>query len=323
MESNILYIFVFNCILLYTPQLMEFITDDGHLSNSSRTLFNKKLTQFISFLPVGNQSISYIIDNPGLAYEILENETSITQSATNRHLFISAVVAYIKHTADGQRRSDRIKRKWEEIQRDNWEIRKMMDLGGELTDKEKVIAREINWADVVKKRDTLLPGTPEKLLLSLYTYLPPVRADYFEVRINPPVTVIADKHKSYIRLGESGAASELVIRDFKTSSTFKEIRHKLPQELFDEIVISIGLAPRRYIFVMPSDTSRPYDRNGFSKWANKVLHELFGLPVTLTSLRHLYISTLDFTKLRASDLNRIARAMGHGIAMQKEYQWIE
>jgi hypothetical protein len=74
---------------------------------------------------------------------------------------------------------------------------------------------------------------------------------------------------------------------------------------------------------MPTDNSRPYDRGGFSKWANKVLHELFKLPVTLTSLRHIYISTIDFTKMRAVDLNRIARAMGHGIAMQKEYQWIE
>ena len=301
---------------------MEYITD-GKLSDSSRKLYNKKISQYIGFMPTENQKISYIVDNPGIAIKVLLDEKSITQSTTNRHLFISAVVAYIKHTDDGKRRSERIKRKWEELQKDNWEERRLLDLGNELTDKEKEIMKVIKWNDIIAKRDTLESGSNERLLLSLYTFVPPVRADYFEVRINPPVSIINDKTKSYIQLGETGESSLLVIRDFKTSSTYKEIKHKIPQELFEELVISLANKPRKYLFTMPTDNSRPYDRGGFSKWANKVLHELFKLPVTLTSLRHIYISTIDFTKMRAVDLNRIARAMGHGIAMQKEYQWIE
>lgn len=301
---------------------MEFITD-GRLSESSKKLYNKKLQQYVSFMPKENQKVGYIVDNPGIAIQILQDEQSIVQSITNRHLFISAVVAYIKHTTDGQRRSERIKRKWEELQKSNWEERRLLDLSNELTEKEKEIVSAVKWKDVISKRDTLPIGSNERLLLSLYTFLPPVRADYFEVRINPPTSIIKDKTKSYIQIGESGQDSLLSIRDFKTVSTYKEIKHVLHQELFEEIVISLANKPRKYIFTMPSDNSRPYDRGGFSKWANKVLHELFGLPVTLTSLRHIYISTIDFTKLRAIDLDRIARAMGHGIAMQKGYQLIE
>lgn len=301
---------------------MEFITD-GRLSESSKKLYNKKLLQYVSFMPKENQKVGYIVDNPGIAIQILQDEQSIVQSITNRHLFISAVVAYIKHTTDGQRRSERIKRKWEELQKSNWEERRLLDLSNELTEKEKEIVSAVKWKDVISKRDTLPIGSNERLLLSLYTFLPPVRADYFEVRINPPTSIIKDKTKSYIQIGESGQDSLLSIRDFKTVSTYKEIKHVLHQELFEEIVISLANKPRKYIFTMPSDNSRPYDRGGFSKWANKVLHELFGLPVTLTSLRHIYISTIDFTKLRAIDLDRIARAMGHGIAMQKGYQLIE
>jgi hypothetical protein len=301
---------------------MEYIKDT-ELSESSRKLYNNKITQFISFLPKDNQHISYIIDNPGIAFNILLNEKSITQSITNRHMFISAIVAYIKHTSDGQKRSDRIKRKWEEIQKNNWNERRLMDLKNELTDKEKAIIKAIKWADIITKRNLLVAGSYEKLLLSLYTYFPPIRADYFEVRINPPLTIIKDKTKNYIQLSENKDDSILVIRDFKTSSTYKEIKHNIPQELFNEIIISLALHPRKYLFVMPSDISRPYDRNGFSKWANKVLQKLFNLPITLTSLRHIYISTLDFTKLRAINLDKISREMGHGIAMQKGYQWIE
>jgi hypothetical protein len=238
-------------------------------------------------------------------------------------MFYSAIVAYIKHTADGQRRSDRIKRKWEEIQKMNWEERRQLDLGNELTEKEKEITKVVKWADIIKMRNSLRSGSVERLLLSLYTYVPPVRADYFEVRINPPASIIADKKKSYIQLGDEGASSILSIRDFKTASTYKEIKHRLPQELYEEILISLGSKPRKYLFVMPTDNSRPYDRGAFSKWANKTLFDLFKVHLTLTSLRHIYISTIDFTNMRAIDLDRIARAMGHGMAMQKEYQWIE
>lgn len=299
---------------------MEYIKD-GRLSESSRKLYNKKLDQYISFMPDDNKSIGFIVDNPGIAVNILLNEENVKQTATNRHLFYSSVVAYIKHTEEGRRRSDRIKRKWEEIQKSNWEERRLLDLGGELSNKDKEIMTAVKWTDIIAMRDKLVAGSNEKLLLSLYTYLPPVRADYFEVRINPPASIVNDKKKSYIQIGETGATSELVIRDFKTSSTYKEIRHKLPEELFQEIVVSLGLKPRRYLFVMPSDESKPYDRGGFSKWANKVLHELFKVPMTITSIRHIFITTIDFTKVRAIELDKIARAMGHGLAMQKGYQW--
>ena len=73
---------------------------------------------------------------------------------------------------------------------------------------------------------------------------------------------------------------------------------------------------------MPTDRTRPYDRNGFSKWANKELKQIFKVPITLTTLRHLYVSTLDFNTTRAIDLERIGNSMGHSIAMQKGYQWI-
>ena len=301
---------------------MEHITD-GRLSDNSRKLFNAKLAQYMSFMTEGNRDIGYIIDNPGIAVKTLLEQQTIAQTATNRHLFYSAIVAYIKYTADGQRRAERIKRKWIEIQKANWEERRLLDLGHELTEKEKEITAAVKWKDVVAKRDTLVTGSNERLLLALYSYIPPVRADYFEVRINPPASIIKDKTKNYIQLGATGAESVLSIRDFKTATTYKEIKHRLPQELYDEIVASLARQPRKYLFVMPSDPKKPYDRGGFSKWANKTLFELFGVHLTLTSLRHIYISTLDFTRLRALNLDRIARAMGHGMAMQKEYQWMD
>jgi len=298
---------------------MEFI-QDGRLTKSSRDLYNRKLAQFISFLPAERQSIDFIIDNPGLAVEALHKEKSISQSATNRHLFYSAVVAYLLHVPAGQRRATRIKQKWLEIQKENWEDHRQADME-ELSDKAKAIVAAVRWKDIVAMRDRLQLGSDERLLLALYTYLPPVRADYFEVAINPPKTLIEKTKRNYLILRDDGSGL-MVLRNFKTASRYKEIRHELEKDLLREIHASLEAKPRRFLFVMATEPKEAPSRDGFSKWANRILKDLFKVPITLTSLRHLFISTLDFTHMRAVDLERIAREMGHGIAIQKEYQWL-
>lgn len=294
------------------------------LADSSKRLFNDKLRQFIAMMPQANRNIDAIVDNPEMAARTLSAQTTITQSAANRHLYYSAVVAYLKHTDAGKRRSEPLKQRWEKIQKTNWEERRQQNLNNEPSADQLTVAQQVKWADVVRVRDTLPRGSSERLLLSLYTYLPPLRADYYEVRINPPLNQrTATATTNFLVLGPTAEASTLVIRDFKTAAKYKEIKHTLPQPLYDEIRASLVAKPRNYLFVMPSDTTRPYDRNGFSKWANKQLQLLFKVPITLTSLRHLYISTLDFNRTRAGDLEKIGNSMGHSISMQKGYQWIE
>lgn len=305
--------------LFSIPLVMDLITDKM-LAPSTLNLYNKKLQQFISFMPKGKQSVDFIVDNPGLSLPILLDEKSITHTNTNLHMFFSAVVAYIQHTDKGRSRSERIKRKWLEIQKNNWETYRQIDLG-ELSEKDKTVARAVKWADLEKARDRLPLGSYERLLLAMYTYLPPLRADFYEVHINPSQHFIKSKKANYLQIDQDNAT--LVIRDFKTASTYKTIRHVIPQgKLLNELHASFTEDPRKYLFVMKSDVSRPYDRNGFSKWANSVLQGIFNVPITLTSLRHIFISTLDFSKMRILDMEKIAHLMGHSLAMQKQYQWL-
>jgi len=296
----------------------------SNLAESSRKLFNKKLHQFASFMPSGKQSIQAIVDNPEAAAKALENQTEIAQTPANKHMFYSAVVAYLKHTDSGKQRSEPLKQRWEKLQKTNWEVRRQAGLNNEPLQNQIEVAETTKWADVIKMRDSLPLDSLERLLLSVYTYIPPVRADYFEVAINPPKSIQdGDNKKNFIVLNSNPETSSLVIRDFKTAHTYKEIRHILPQPLHQIIVTSLRKTPRKYLFVMPTDATRPYDRNGFSKWANKTLQTLFKVQITLTSLRHLYISTIDFNKTRGSELEKIGNAMGHSVSMQKGYQWIE
>jgi len=117
-----------------------------------------------------------------------------------------------------------------------------------------------------------------------------------------------------------GGNSRLVIADFKTSKVYGQILHeKLPKELHDEIIISLQKQPREFLFV--NARNEPFTRDTFSKWSSRVLEKLFGVIMTLTIIRHLYISSLDFNKMTTKELDKIGKQMGHSLNMQSQYRW--
>ena len=303
---------------------MDYFPEATQLGESSKVLFNKKLQHFTA---ITNQTLEELINNPDNSSQTLSQQTQIAQTSANRHMYYSAITAYLKHTPKGNNVQDQIKQQWLTIQKNNWEERRQQALNNEPTQNQIIVATTIKWQDVITMRDQLKAGTLEKLLLSLYTYVPPVRADYFDVEINPAAaaTTKAEAVKSnYIILHKTDETqSYIVLHDFKTAHKYTEIKHQLPKPLFDELHKSLREKPRSYVFVMPSNATKPYDRGGFSKWANKVLTTLFKVPMTLTSLRHLFISTIDFNKTRGAELEKLGNSMGHSISMQKGYQWLD
>jgi hypothetical protein len=263
--------------------------DKTNLAATSKRLFNDKLKQFID---LDSADIGSLVSDPERAVAALTKQTNIAQTSANRHLFYSAVVAYLKHTEAGRGLADSIKDRWIAIQKANWETRRQQSLNNLPSEGQQAVAQQVTWEAVIAARDSLVRGSAERLLLGLYTYLPPLRADYYEVRINPPPSLRADPKANFVVLGPGEPT--LTIRDFKTAAKYKEIQHVLPAALVETIQESLAAEPRNYLFVMPTDKTRPYDRNGFSKWANKQLQSIFKVPITLTSLRHLFVSTLDF-----------------------------
>lgn len=296
---------------------MDYFSEAAQLGESSKALFNKKLNHFTA---ITNQTLEDLINNPAAASQTLSQQTQIAQTSSNRHMYYSAVTAYLKHTTKGSQVEESIKQQWLTIQKNNWEERRQQALNNEPTQNQIIAATTVKWQDVLTIRDQLKAGTLEKLLLSLYSYVPPVRADYFDVEINPPKPKPED---NYIVLHKTDETkSYIVLHDFKTAHKYTEIKHQLPKPLFDELHKSLKEKPRSHVFVMPSNATKPYDRGGFSKWANKVLTTLFKVPMTLTSLRHLFISTIDFNNTRGVELEKIGNSMGHSISMQKGYQWL-
>ena len=79
-----------------------------------------------------------------------------------------------------------------------------------------------------------------------------------------------------------------------------------------------GLCKNSYLFT--NSIGGPYDRSQYSGYSVRMLERLFGKPVTLTTLRHSYTSSLDYNR-PIRELNEIAHSMGHSVGVQHMYRW--
>lgn len=293
---------------------------DTTLQPSSIKILNLKLNEWISFFPKSQQSILNILMFPDNANKILL-ESVTNKSNTNLHNFYTAINAVINHSYEftsqlSHKQLAELKKEWCKIRSDNQ--KPIVQRRLELLPTENQLQKGgtyLKYDDILKKRDSLPSGSIEKLLISFYTYIPPVRADYYATEI------ITLKQKptqpNYIRR-ISPTHSVMTLTDFKTKNRYTEITNVLPQELNNELVKSLEKSPRKYIFT--NQTGQPFTRNAFTVWSKRILSRVFETEMTLIIIRHLFISSLDFT-MKPLELKKISDKMGHDLSTQSNYKW--
>lgn len=272
-------------------------------------------------MPEGARDIHFLLMFPKRAIDILQRSLS-SLSATNIHLYISAVTALFKHSptiTSSLPRRDELHQQWLVLQAHNSApIERKRDFHTPTDKQAEKSGTTLTMDQIIQCRDRLPDGSIEKLLIAMYTYIPPVRADYFATQIVPfggagtasNVLAFADREMS---------SASLLLRDFKTVHTYKKIYHPiLPNELVRQIRLSLEACPREYLFV--NADGEPFTRNAFQMWANRTLSRCFGAQFTLTLFRHIYISSLG-ADLDVKTLEEISRHMGHSLTMQTKYIW--
>ena len=186
----------------------------------------------------------------------------------------------------------------------------------EPSDKQK--AGYVPFDQLVSKRNGLPKGSEDRLLLGMYTHIPPMRADFNHVRFYTD-RLPKDAGPNYIftRKGEC----VLHLGEYKTAKSHGDYEKVLPDALCEEIHASLDKHPRDYLFVTAA--GRPFDKpNSYIKHANRSLARIFGRPLTLSLLRHSFIDQLDFNTLTIAEKEAIATDMGHTTKLQDMYRLI-
>ena len=307
--------------------MIQYITNSS-LSDSSEKKHNSFLNKWVELTPTRN--VLYVILFPAHSLVLLEKylkqkdiespmENNKSYSKANMHSYISAVLAIFKHApkyVNDIPQMTTYHKLWFEILSDN--EKDILARRGQNKPTLLQEAREghkLTLQNIINKREENSIDIMSKLLLAMYTLIPPVRADYYATHIIKDGEV--PETDNYIVLKNNSA--ELVIRKYKTSRKHGEIRHPiLPNELYTIILESLTQYPRKYLF---EKNNKPFTPNGFCKWTASILEKMFGVELTLTMLRHIYISSLDLAKMTVEEKKNIGKLMGHTLGIQAEYEW--
>jgi hypothetical protein len=187
------------------------------LSPTSKSQYSLKIAQWLIYLnltPHQSRTIHTLLYNPQQSYQCLITTPAIKHSPQNHHIYISAVVAFIKHIL----KDEKLFNQWKEIERTN--STSIMDHYDNNAPTEKQKDKLISFQEIQTIRQSLPKGSIERLLLSFYTLIEPIRADYFATEIVGPTQTPTEEN--YIVLAPSVSApttAQLMVQDFKTKQS--------------------------------------------------------------------------------------------------------
>jgi len=256
-----------------------------------------------------------IISNPEIALNHLRRCEAIKNTPENHHHFISAITAYVQYEMMTHKDYRTLLEAWKQLRHKNHEPLNARNFTGEPTERQK--EKMVDWKTVIKVRDEL-PMSITKILLAMYSYIPPQRGGDFhdcKVYAEDPKTT----EGNYIVLKTDDC--RLVMNEYKTGKVYGQNQIVLVEPLVKLLTEYWGKYKNAHnaLFVKP-EKEEPFDRKMFSGWANRKLTEAFGKPITLTVIRHSFVSAEDFNK-PITELKNSASAMGHSMGQHVGYKW--
>ena len=282
---------------------------NADLSNVTKRTYLERLRYMIQDTKT---DLYTILTNPKKYLDWIKNHSSSLQTQKS---YISAILAVFKHTPDIKKTEQKHYYDWYQGFK---EIHQQIDQKYKMnqpTDKQQ--QAYVAYADIIRKRDELAKGSRERLLLAMYTYLPPLRSDFNQIYLydKKPTSY---EHSNYIRLFES--TPKLILNEYKTVVKNDSFEKELPPELVTEIKESLEKEPREWLFM--DRNNKPYKENSYNRWVNRTLQKLFKKALTISLIRHSYINSLDFNKMTIIEKEKIAKDMAHTVNTQDRYRLI-
>jgi hypothetical protein len=289
---------------------------DSEIAKTSKTLYVLNLKK-LKELCLG-KSLEYIVSNPHAMYKCIAKEYP---NVTTRKNMVNAVKAVFKY-ADGLANAyPKEVEEWTTIHNKLRHHSELRQENGEFSQREA--ANWVDWPVVLAKLQELAEveyGSDDHLLLAMYSLQEPLRQDFGCVRLVRRLPTMSTPTRENFMVFHKDGSVQLVLNEYKTAKKYKQYSRTVPIELATVITHSVKNTPRAYLF--EDCTGSCYkSRNSFTKFSNGILKRLFKpKKVTVSVLRHSFISSIDFNAATPGSLFRAAKNMAHSIGMQQRYR---
>lgn len=282
---------------------------DAKLSQITKRVYLQRLKVMMEELQM---NIQMLIKSPKEVLQWIQDNYSSEQT---RKSYISAILAVFRHNVGLKEDEKEVYLLWYDAFSNVHNTIEERYKRNEPTQKQKDVY--VPFKDVVSARDKLKIGSYERLLLSFYTYLPPLRCDFNKVRIYKEGDSI---HETNYIIVNDGTCGSLVLNEYKTQKGKDSYKKELPTQLCAELYESLATHPREWLFVDKS--GNPFSAKSYTQWANRIIARVLGKRMTVSMLRHSFINSLDFNKLTVAEKEVIARDMAHTVGTQDRYRLI-
>jgi hypothetical protein len=160
----------------------------------------------------------------------------------------------------------------------------------------------VPWADILALEPKALTdlSSEDYLIYSLYTLVPPVRADYCGL-------VFSKEERDDNYISTSQPVWFFVFNRYKTSKTYGRITNRIPDRLHD--ILQSYESDGQIL---------PLSENALTKRVISVFKKL-GVATSITGLRHSYITNYLKQKRSILEKEEIARQMMHSTTLQERY----
>lgn len=314
-------------------ELIQGMMESPSIKDASKKVYKRKIEIITKDIYNGKRTLKHILLHPKEfkekidQYVLEDNQKHIKSPNMWKNMFYIALLGIYNHNESFQRNNFKTFEELKQIQKD---VKKPID--------DKYISnipsnkQNKNFVHFDTLKDIyngLATGSNERLLLSLYVNIPPVRSDYGNCRIyhKEPSQSQSQSQSiqgNYIVMSEKNPY--IMLQEFKTSKKYGAVKIPVPKMVIKDIRDSLEIKERDYIFVSersgkPYHTLRDGDK-AFNKFANRLLSKHVKDGFTLTSFRHSYLSSIDLTKLSTKERTELGRIMGHARSTQEEYVYL-
>ncbi len=296
------------------PYFTQFckVIDATNLSILSKKAYKERLKRLTILM---NHDVNWIVMHCHETYEAIKHYQWQTQKA-----YINSILTLFKYTKDLKNKYAKTYNCWYNLFLKVNHKSEEKYLNMTANDKQK--ASYVSWSDIIKTRDELDKNSMQYLLLCMYTMIPPSRADMNAIKIYyDHKDVNVKKHPNHMIVMKDGI--KLVYNEFKSKSRrLQKYEKTLPSELEEVICKSLTNHPRDFLIISPRTNEPYYNTGSFTRYFDRLLEKIFNKKVTINTLRHSFVNSLDLNKLTPLEKEIISRDLMHSKETMDKYRLI-
>ena len=182
----------------------------------------------------------------------------------------------------------------------------------------KQIAKFISWDKIIAFRDEKYAVmTPvQRVLIALYTYIPPVRLDFTPMFVVDRKPQILDDGLNYY---VKSTTPYFIFHSYKTFAKYGDKIVTIPAKL--ETVLNEYLQPGQ-VYLFQDEKGEPWKESRLSQTLIRVFEQFLGLKTGVSMLRHAYATKFHAGQLPLAEIKKVASSMLHSPIQSMTYRFL-